>query len=104
MRYLFGDPTMTSDERLEMNIFGRRQRLFFRGDFDPTLATGVDQTQLQKLVPVDRGQRVLRPLAACGGTPRKLVAAVSMQRTADYAFSVPESSRSVDNGVCNRFT
>jgi hypothetical protein len=46
----------------------------------------------------------LQSLAARGGTPRKLVAAVSMQRTTDYADSVPESSRNVDNGVCNRFT
>jgi hypothetical protein len=45
-----------------MNAFGRRQRLWFRGDFDPTFATGVDPAALQQLVPVDRSQRVLRPL------------------------------------------
>ena len=50
------------------------------------------------------GRLPARPLTACGGTPRKLVAAVSMQRTTDYADSVPESSSNVDNGVCNRFT
>jgi hypothetical protein len=61
-RYLFGDPTLSSEDRLEMNIFGRRQRLLFRGDFDPTVATDVDQAKLQQLVPVDRSQRVLRPL------------------------------------------
>lgn len=61
-RYLFGDPTLTADQRLEMNIFGRRQRLWFRGDFDPRLATQVDQAALQALVPVDRSQRVLRPV------------------------------------------
>jgi hypothetical protein len=61
-RYLFGDPTLSEDERLEMNIFGRRQRLWFRGDFDPTLATNVDQSKLQQLIPVARGERVLRPL------------------------------------------
>ncbi len=61
-RYLFGDPTLDPDERLEMTIFGRRQRLWFRGDFDPTRATDVDQAKLQQLVPVDRGKRVLRPL------------------------------------------
>ena len=61
-RYLFGDPTLTADERLEMYIFGRRQRLWFRGDFDPTVATGVDQAALQQLVPVDRNQRVLKPV------------------------------------------
>lgn len=61
-RYMFGDPTLSSDQRLDMNIFGRTQQLWFRGDFDPTLASGVDQTKLQQLVPVDRGQRVLRQL------------------------------------------
>jgi hypothetical protein len=45
-----------------MNIFSRNQRLWFRGDFDPRLATDVDQTKLQQLVPVDRSQRVLRPV------------------------------------------
>ena len=63
-RYLFGDPTLSADQRLEMTIFGRRQRLWFKGDFDPTLATGVDQTQLRQLVPVDRSQRVLKPVCA----------------------------------------
>jgi hypothetical protein len=63
-RYLFGDPTLDADQRLEMNIFGRRQRLWFRGDFEPTDATGVDQTALQALVPLDRSQRVLKPVGA----------------------------------------
>jgi hypothetical protein len=60
--YLFGDPSINEEDRLEMNILGRRQRLWFRGDFDPTLATDVDQSRLQQLIPVDRTQRVLRPL------------------------------------------
>ncbi len=62
--YLFGDPTLKPDERLEMVIFGRRQRLWFRGDFDPRQATNVDQNRLQQLVPVDRSQRVLRPVGS----------------------------------------
>ncbi len=61
-RYLQGDPTLSPDERLIMNIFGADQRLWFRGDFDPTFATGVSQDALQALVPVDQAQRVLRPL------------------------------------------
>ncbi len=61
-RYLFGDPTLNEDQRLEMNVFNRRQRLWFRGDFDPRVATGVDATQLQTLIPVDRTQRVLKPV------------------------------------------
>jgi hypothetical protein len=60
--YLFGDPSLGADQRLKLNIFGRSQRLWFRGDFDPTLATGVDQSKLQQLVPVDRSQRLLRPV------------------------------------------
>jgi hypothetical protein len=61
-RYLFGDPTLTEDQRLELYFAGRSRRLWFRGDFDPSLATGVDQKALQALVPVDRSQRVLRQL------------------------------------------
>lgn len=63
-RYLFGDPTLSADERLEMNVFGRRQRLWFAGDLDPTLASGVDQAALQQIIPLDRGQRILRPVGA----------------------------------------
>ena len=61
-RYLFGDPTLSAEQRLEMTIFGRRQRLWFRGDFDPALASNVDRAKLQQLVPADRSQRVLRPV------------------------------------------
>lgn len=61
-RYLFGDPTLSADQRLEMTAFGRRQRLWFRGDFDPRVATGVDAARLQELIPVNRAQRVLKPV------------------------------------------
>ena len=61
-RYVLGDPTLDADQRLEMTIFGRRQRLWFRGDFDPTFATNVTGGNLTALVPVDRGQRLVRPL------------------------------------------
>jgi hypothetical protein len=60
--YIFGDPTLSADERLEMTIFGQRQRLWFRGDFDPRQATNVSGANLQALVPVDRAQRLVRPL------------------------------------------
>lgn len=59
-RYLFGDPTLSSDERLLLNFGGRPQRMWFRGDFNPAQATGVDQGQLQALVPLDPQQRLLR--------------------------------------------
>lgn len=61
-RYLFGDPTLDADQRLVMNIFDLRQRMWFAGDFNPALASNVDQGKLQQLVPLDRSRRVLRPV------------------------------------------
>jgi hypothetical protein len=63
-RYLFGDPTLSADERLVMTYSGRRQRLWFRGDMEPSRASGVDAAKLEQLVPLDRSQRVLRPVGA----------------------------------------
>jgi hypothetical protein len=60
--YLFGNPTLSGDQRLTMNIFGRRQKLWFAGDFDPTLATAVDQAALRAIVPVDRNGRRIHPV------------------------------------------
>jgi hypothetical protein len=62
VKYLFGDPLLDADQRLEMTIFGRHQRLWFRGDFDPTEATNVTGGDLLALVPADRSQRVVHPL------------------------------------------
>jgi hypothetical protein len=62
--YLFGNPALSADQRLTLYLNGRPQRLYFRGDFDPTRATNVDLQQLEALVPVDRGSRLLRPLGA----------------------------------------
>jgi hypothetical protein len=62
--YLFGNPALSSDKRLTMNIFGQNQDLYFRGDFNPAGATNVNLTQLQALVPVDRSQRLLRPVGS----------------------------------------
>ncbi|MBL8228151.1 MAG: TonB-dependent receptor [Bryobacterales bacterium] len=61
-RYLFGDPTLSEDQRLQMTFAGRPQRLWFRGDFDPRLATNVDQQALQALIPLNQGDRVARQL------------------------------------------
>ncbi len=63
-RYLFGDPTLDASERLILTRGGRQQRLFFKGDFDPSSVSGVDQAALERLIPADRSQRVLRPLGA----------------------------------------
>jgi len=60
--YLFGNPSLDPSQRLTMDIFGRKQLLYFKGDFSPTTATNVDLAKLQALVPVDRSQRVLRPV------------------------------------------
>jgi hypothetical protein len=62
--YLFGNPALSSDKRLTMNIFGQNQELYFRGDFNPAGATNVNLTQLEALVPVDRSQRLLRPVGS----------------------------------------
>lgn len=61
-RYLFGDPTLSADQRLELFFAGRPRRLWFAGDFNPTLATNVDQQALQRLVPLSQADRILRPL------------------------------------------
>ncbi|MBI1787771.1 MAG: carboxypeptidase regulatory-like domain-containing protein [Acidobacteria bacterium] len=62
--YLFGDPTLSADQRLLLKFGGRQQRLWFRGDFNPALATNVDQTALQALIPLNRAQRVFHPIGA----------------------------------------
>jgi hypothetical protein len=51
-------------QRLEMFINGRTQRLWFRGYFDPTTATGVTGGggNLESLVPADPSQRIAKPL------------------------------------------
>lgn len=62
--WMFSDPRLEENQRVEMNVFGRKQRLWFRGYFDPAQATNVDSAALQKLVPLDPAQRVARPLGA----------------------------------------
>lgn len=62
--YLFGNPSLSSGKRLKLTIFGRNQELWFAGDFNPSSATNVSLTQLEQLVPVDRSQRIVRPLGA----------------------------------------
>jgi hypothetical protein len=62
--YFFSDPTLSADQRLALYLNGAPRRLWFKGDFDPTRATGVDQAALQKLVPTDRSQRAIHPLGS----------------------------------------
>lgn len=63
-RYLFGDPSIPADQRLIMTYGGLKQRLWFKGDMEPSRASNVDMTKLVALVPLDRSQRVLRPLGS----------------------------------------
>jgi hypothetical protein len=62
--YQFRNPALKGSQRLNMNIFGQNQKLWFAGDFDPTEASGVNQSALQSLVPVDRSGRAIHPLGA----------------------------------------
>jgi hypothetical protein len=72
--YMWSNPKLDPSQRLTMNIFGHNQQLYFRGDFDPTQATGVDSSKLAALVPVDRSQRALHPIGSdfSGRLPFKL--------------------------------
>ena len=62
--YMFANPSLNADQRLNLYLNGRPQTLYFRGDFDPTRATNVDLQKLYALVPVDRNARAIRPLGA----------------------------------------
>jgi hypothetical protein len=62
--YMFANPSLNADQRLNLYLNGRPQTLYFRGDFDPTRATSVDLQKLYALVPVDRNARAIRPLGA----------------------------------------
>ncbi len=60
--YQFGDIQINADERPELTFSGLRQRLWFRGYFDPTRATNITGGNLTTLLPGDPNQRVARPL------------------------------------------
>ena len=60
--YLFGNPSLSSGQRLNLTYNGQSQELWFAGDFDPTQASNVNIGALEKLVPVARGSRFLHPL------------------------------------------
>jgi len=62
--FMKGNPSLSPDQRLEMTINGRNQRLWFRGYFDPTTATNVSGGggDLFALVPADPSQRIATPL------------------------------------------
>ncbi len=60
--YQFGNPALSSNKRVNVNIFGQNQKLWFAGDFDPTQASGGNVGALEQIVPVDRGARTIHPL------------------------------------------
>ncbi len=62
--YQFGNPALSSNKRVNVNIFGQNQKLWFAGDFDPTQATGGNLSALEAIVPVDRGARTIHPLGS----------------------------------------
>jgi hypothetical protein len=62
--YLFANPTLSPDQQLLLTYNNRPQRLWFRGDFDPTKAKNVDLAPLENLVPVNRGSRAIHPVGA----------------------------------------
>jgi len=61
--FMFQDPLLNKDQRIEMTIFGQRQLLWFRGDFSPSQATATTG-DLEALVPSDRSQRAVHPAGA----------------------------------------
>ena len=68
-RFQAGNPILSPDQRPEMDIFGRHQRLWFKGDFNPTGATNVTGGNLSALVPADRSQRTVHPFGPdCSGS------------------------------------
>jgi len=68
-RFQSGNPRLDADQRLEMTYGDTHRRLWFAGDFNPSLATDVTGGDLTALVPQDRSQRTVRPWGPdCGGS------------------------------------
>ncbi len=63
----FGNPSLSSGQRLHLTYNNVNQLLWFRGYFDPTGASNVNTAALESLVPADWTQRVLRPRGADQG-------------------------------------
>jgi hypothetical protein len=96
--YLFGNPSLDADQRLLMTFAGRQRRLWFAGDFNPTLATNVDQAALQKLVPLDRAQRIVHPLGATFANQIPQVLANGTVRNTSIGDTVNWNSRAFYKG------
>ncbi len=63
--YQFGNPALLVSNHMDLTYNGQNQKLWFAGDFDPTLATNVNVGALENLVPVDRNARAIHPVGSC---------------------------------------
>ena len=96
--YLFGNPSLSADQRLTMTYGGRARRLWFAGDFNPTLATNVDQAALQKLIPLDRAQRIMHPVGSNFANQLPQVLANGTTRNTGITETVSWNSRAFYKG------
>src|SRR5437867_23089 len=101
--YQFGDPRLDADQRVDLTLNGRRERLWFRGYFDPTPATSVTGGSLTALVPVDRAQRVLRPLGPSfnGQIPLRLANGINRNASASEFFNYSQRAYILGPGAWN---
>lgn len=60
-QWVFSDPILSPDQRVELTFNGRRRRLWIKGDFNPAGATNVTGGDLLALVPANRAQRAIHP-------------------------------------------
>jgi hypothetical protein len=96
--YLFGNPSLSDDKRLLLYYGGRQRRLWFAGDFSPTLATNVDQNALQALVPLDRGKRMMHPVGLSYNNQIQQVLANGTVRNTPITDTVSWNSRAFMKG------
>jgi hypothetical protein len=57
--YLFGNPTLSKDQRVTADIFGRQQQVYFKGYFDSSQTKGANAAAVEALVPVNFAQRTM---------------------------------------------
>lgn len=62
--YEFANPNLNSGQRLRLNYQGQNWLLWFKGNFVPTQASGVNLAQLETLVPANISQQAVHPLGA----------------------------------------
>jgi hypothetical protein len=62
--FLFGNPALSADQRVKVDIFGRQQMLYFKGYFDSSQAKGSNAQAVQSLVPTNYAQRVMTMVGA----------------------------------------